>query len=326
MQPYAQLERDFGAYMRVLHTVACASGTAALHLALESLELPKGSRVIVPEFTMVACARAVVMAGLVPVFVDCTDDMLLDVSKLDEVLTEDTVAVMPVHIYGRRCPMDAIHDWAWQNSVLVVEDLAELHGIPPHRNTAAAAWSMYRNKVIAGEEGGMIAFQEPAAADRARSLRSLGFTEQHDFTHLPRGINARMSNAHASLILQSLAAVSENLHKRATVASWYDDLLPAVWHLPARESTWVYDLRIPSMQTPLQDTIVQGLLSQGIAARRAFRPMSSQPEFRGAYRHLNAYRLSQEVIYLPVTPEMTFQDVHRIVQALLPLADPAVFN
>src|SRR5690348_570082 len=104
MEPYEQLEVEFAEWAGVANTVACSSGTSALQLALTALRLPPGSRVLVPEFTMVACARAVVMAGLVPVFVDCDDEGLIDVTQLyQRCLDELPDAVMAVHVYGRQC-------------------------------------------------------------------------------------------------------------------------------------------------------------------------------------------------------------------------------
>jgi perosamine synthetase len=325
MQPYEQLERDFGNWIGNPNTISCASGTAALHLALESLQLPLGSRVIVPEMTMVACTRAVTMAGLVPIFVDCTDNLLLDSSKLPDCLTVETEAVMAVHVYGRRCPMDSIVSFAREASLRVIEDMAEIHGVHPHPRTDAACWSFYQNKIVAGEEGGMVAFQQCTVPSTiARSLRTLGFNSAHDFLHRPRAWNHRLSNAHAKLILESLSRYEENQRARRQIEQWYDWRLPAAWRMPPRDAVWVYDLRIPPSDHPVVKgvrlnacDIVAELNSSGVpGARMAFKPMSEQPEYRGHFRHLNAYRLSREVLYLPVNPAMTEGEVDQIVETL----------
>ena len=112
MQPHERLELEFADWAGVKNVVACSSGTAALHLALEALELPRGAKVLVPDFTMVACARAVTLAGLVPVFVDCGEDMLISIDQLEQAvykLNGEAHAIMPVHVYGRRCHMAAIY-------------------------------------------------------------------------------------------------------------------------------------------------------------------------------------------------------------------------
>jgi perosamine synthetase len=209
VEPYQELEQQWARWNSLdpAGMVVCSSGTAALHLALEAMQLSAGSKVIVPDFTMIACARAVTLAGLEPVLVDCTEhDLSIDCDLASSAVRKyhQVRAIMPVHIYGRRCPMNKITGIARCEGLYVVEDLAEAHGILPHPDTDAACWSFYKNKIIHGEEGGAVWFRSEERARHARSLRSLGFTEAHDFTHIPRGHNYRMSNAHASLVLDCL--------------------------------------------------------------------------------------------------------------------------
>jgi len=323
MEAYEVLEHEWATFCGCPNTVSCSSGTAALHLALEALQLPPGSQVIVPEFTMVACARAVTMAGHVPTFVDCGhyNDGLMDWVKAANAMTDKTKAIMAVHVYGRKSPSVGIGKDLGR---LVIEDLAEAHGVKQHPQTDAACWSFYKNKIVAGEEGGMVAFKDPAHAALARQLRSLGFTDSHDFTHIPRGHNYRMSNAHAQLVLKSLSWYEENVADRRQIEQWYDEYIPRAWHMPARDAVWVYDLRISSMTRDKQNTIVNALNSCGIACRHAFKPMSSQTEYYLNGIHditkLNAYRLSREVIYLPVVPGMAEADVARYAKTLVQAA------
>lgn len=314
-QPFEELEIRFGEWMGNPNMVAVSSGTSALHIALEVMRHFNGRvsarRVLVPEFTMVACARAVVMAGMKPVFIDCQDNLLID----GDFEADFIDAVMPVHVYGRRCPMEAIVATAKSHGLYVVEDLAEGHGIKPHPDTDAAAWSFYRNKIVHGEEGGMIAFKDPDHADYAKLLRCQGFTSEHNFMHIPRGVNARMSNAHATPILESLKMVEINLQRRREIVECYGANLPFARptdHRDSAEVDWVYDVRIPGMTYESQSSVVHHCWKLNVAARQAFRPMSSQLEFfdRG-HVSLNAYRLSQEVMYLPVADDMTEEDTKR---------------
>lgn len=307
MEAYEYLEKEWAEFCDVPYTVACASGTAALHLAIEALELPPESKIIVPEFTMVACARAVQMAGLKNWFVDCENNGLM--AAIRRFGDSETEAAMPVHVYGRQCQIDYYGRY-------VIEDLSEAHGVNPHPKTDAACWSFYRNKIIHGEEGGMIAFKDQGAAERARELRSLGFTKEHNFLHRPRGHNYRMSNLHAQAIRKCLSWYPEIAEDRRQIEGWYNEFIPPEWHMPARDAVWVYDLRIPGLTEPQQDSIIKELNSKGIAARHAFKPMSRQPEFAGPYEHLNAHRLSREVLYLPVSPGMTQADVRHAADVL----------
>ena len=319
MEPYLELEQALGEWIGNPNVVVCSSGTAALHLALEALELPAGSEVLVPEFTMVACARAVTLSGLSARFVDCyEDDLLMDVERTREAVQAsqgEATALMPVHVYGRRCDMTSLSDLAEQEELMVVEDLAEAHGIAPHPLTDAACWSFYRNKIVAGEEGGAVAFRSKYHAEIARQLRCLGFVNGGQYLHTPRGHNYRMSNTHASLILQSLDRIEENTSRREEVVSWYDELIPEERRMPARGACWVYDLRLTGVNV---GQVVQRLIREGVPARCGFRPMSEQPEYRSHdFTDLVAYQSSSEVLYLPVNPEMSREDVRRVCEALV---------
>ena len=319
LEPYEQLELKFSEWNELdpAGMVACSSGTAALHLALEAMnDVPEG-RVILPDLTMVACPRAVVMAGKDCRFVDCEDDLQINSYRIEPHVIPLVDTIMAVHIYGRTCDMVNINGIAHRSCLRVVEDLAEAHGVQPHASTDAACWSFYKNKIVHGEEGGAVWFRDPDHARLARQLRSLGFTDAHDFTHVPRGHNYRMSNAHASLILPSLAEADVNLAKRRQVEQWYDAKVPKEWKMPPRDVVWVYDLRIPGMTSERQDQLVRGLNQRGVAARHCFKPMTTMEEWQGQQPvSPNALRLSQEVIYLPAVPYLTEWDVTRIVNDL----------
>ena len=333
-EEYKEFEAAFGRWVGIENVVGCSSGTAALHLALECLGIPQGSKVIVPDFTMVACPRAVTLAGMEPVFVDCGNDLLIDIDALDEACAKEGAtgkgvrAIMPVHVYGRQCDMGAIIDLATKYDLCVVEDLAEAHGVSPHPGSDAACWSFYRNKIIAGEEGGAVAFRNAGAADLARELRSLGFTNQHDFRHTPRGHNYRLSNVHARLIRNSLDTVGTTLHFRRQIEAQYDALCPVEWKMPPRLAPWVYDIRIPSLTEEKQSLLVRALKDCCIEARHAFKPMSCQEEYEycPTYPAIGASSkaliASREVLYLPLTlgtvsgsvAERAFTTIHRALR------------
>lgn len=323
MQAFEQLEIEFGKFIGNPNTVACSTGSSALHLSLEVLKKPgwsNRSRVIVPEFTMIACARAVVLADMQPVFVDCDERLLMQVDGLP---TWNVRALMAVHIYGRQRNMPVFHKFAKENGIAVIEDCAEIHGVIPHPDTDAACWSFYQNKIICcpNGEGGMIAFKNPEHAIKAKQLRSLGFTDAHDYTHIPRGCNYRLSNVHAELILKSLADYPKNQYLRRMVEEWYNELMPIEYQMPARSSVWVYDIRIPGLTRERQDKLIRELNQRGIAVRHSFKSMSDQPEFLGdtipVRDYPNASKASQEVIYFPVSPLFSREDVERNVSAFL---------
>lgn len=305
MQPYELLEQKWAEFNQLdpAGMVVCSSGTSALHLGLEALQLPQGSEVITSDFNMIAVPRAVSMAGLTPVFVDCDDKLLMDFNLVPPP-SRTLKAIIPVHIYGRRWPTNWLPDtWAIKR----IEDYAEAHGLRPDSSCDVACWSFYKNKVVAGEEGGAVWFRNNDHAKLARQLRSLGFTDKHDFMHVPRGVNARMANVLALPILESLKNVESNMKERRYIEELYNAECPDSWKMPSRDVVWCYDLRIRGMSKEQQTKIVQMLNKANIAARFAFQPMSSQEEYKSnklvsSSTPSNASVLANEVIYLPVTP------------------------
>jgi|SRR6185369_10189716 len=309
--------------------VVCSSGTAALHLALEVIRekgRAKEARVLLSEYTMIACARAITLAGLEPCFVDCRPDtLLIDLGLVRDISSRGDI-VMPVHVYGRTVDMERLTEIANEKDLFIVEDLAEAHSIKPHPDTDAACWSFYKNKVVAGEEGGAVYFRDKGGAAYARSLRSLGFTEAHDFFHVPRGHNYRMSNAHALLILAHMYFVKMNLSLRRYVEGAYDKACPKPWRNPAREVPWVYDLRIPGLGADRLAQVVKALNAEGIEARQGFKAMSLQreyapPDYLRTHK-TNAELASEEVFYLPITPLMQIENVasrsFEIIRGIVP--------
>ena len=338
MQAFERFEQEWSKYTGCDHVVGCSSGTAALHLACEdarqSLRFSQSSKakaeIIVPDYAMIACARAVSLANMKPVFVDCDKSLCIDPNKLEESITDNTLGIMAVHTYGRECNMPAIHELAGKYGLYVIEDLAEAHLTRPHPNTHAACWSFYKNKLVYGEEGGAVAFRHKVNADVARRRRSLGFTEDHNYWHEPRGHNYRLSNAHATCILTNFPQIDTYVNLftrlRRKQEAIYDAECPDDWKQSsvgsmARVTPWVYDIRIPDISTGKQRQIVELLRYYSIQARYGFRPLSLQPEY--IYKtypdagpltisniqdmlHLNteAYRAAREVIYLPLAQSL----------------------
>lgn len=309
MQPFEQLEKSWADFhdLPPEGMVACASGTAALHLAFESLQLPPGSEVLCPDYTMVACPRAIAMASLTPVFVDCDERLLMEQTLLPRASGEITSATLAVHVYGRTVDMKDLHARvdATTNRLYVVEDLAEAHGVRPHPDTDAACWSFQSTKHVHGEEGGAVWFRDPSYAAVARELRCLGFTAAHDYVHTPRGHNYRLANALADLILTSLGEFDQEMDRRRTAERLLDAACLPEWKMPPRSGPWIYDLRIPDLTGEVQIQLVTALRAAGFAARYGFKPMSSQLEFK-ACRTVgtgNALVASREVIYLPMRDE-----------------------
>lgn len=311
--------------------VVCSSGTAALHLTMEVLRATRTiygdesthDEVILNDFSMIACPRAVALAGLKPVFVDCNNRLLMDHKALIDAKGRRSRAVLAVHNYGRREDTHFIHHVSESRGLLVIEDLAEAHWVTPHTDSFAACWSFYANKIVAGEEGGAVWFRDPKDAGIARRLRCLGFTECHDFTHIPRGHNYRLADTLANLILASLGKVWANLERRRENVMIYDRVCPKEWQMPEREVPWVYDIRLAGIGSRLQNEIVCNLREAGIEARHGFKPNHHQEEFvnckmfRDGSGVLSASELASiEVIYLPCHPQVTTYCIDKAIEII----------
>ncbi|MYZ38219.1 MULTISPECIES: DegT/DnrJ/EryC1/StrS family aminotransferase [unclassified Streptomyces] len=304
--PYVRrFEEGFARYNGVAHGVACSSGTTALTLALRALGVGPGDEVIVPEFTMIASAWAVTYTGATPVFVDCGDDLNIDVSLIEEKITPRTKVILPVHIYGRRCDMDAIMDIALQYNLRVVEDSAEAHGVRPVGDIAC--FSLFANKIITAGEGGICLTEDPRLAEQMAHLRAMAFTKDHSFLHKKLAYNFRMTSMQAAVALAQTEQLDTILATRREIERRYDEGLrgiDGITTMPARDVLWMYDLRAERREE-LRDF----LAAEGIETRVFFKPMSRQPGYYDAdWPSLNASRFSEDGFYLPTHTGLTAQD------------------
>lgn len=306
--PYEILEEEYAKYVGTKYAVSTNTGTSALHLALASIGIGKGDEVIIPDFTMIACAWAVSYTGAKPVFVDCGDDLLIDVSKIENKITKRTKAIMPVHIYGRICDMDKIIKLAKKYKLRVIEDCCEAQGGMWKDKMVGTfdigVFSFFWNKIIPAEEGGMITSNDKKFIEKAQFLKNMSFTPEHNYFHPEMGFNYRMPNLEAQVALNSLTMINGIQQKRFQIEGWYNKYLHPQMQMPKRNVVWVYDCK-----HPYAEKIVKTLNSQGYNARMSFKPMSMQPMYLGKYKKTNAYKQSKQIFYLPVSPLMTEETV-----------------
>ncbi|OLF06428.1 DegT/DnrJ/EryC1/StrS family aminotransferase [Actinophytocola xanthii] len=306
----ARFERAFADYNGMAHGIACSSGTAALTLALRALRIGPGDEVIVPEFTMIASAWAVTYVGATPVFVDCGDDLNLDVDLLEAAITPRTKAIMPVHVYGRRCAMDRIMVLAHEYNLRVVEDSAEAHGVRPVGDIAC--YSLYANKIITSGEGGICLTDDPRLAGQLEHLRGMAFSADHTFLHRKLAYNFRMTDMQAAVALAQTERLDELLAERREIERRYDAGLAdvaGVTLMPPRDVLWMYDLRAER-----RDELRAHLAAEGVETRLFFKPMSQQPGYLDpVWPRLNAARWSAAGLYLPTYVGLTASDQDYVV-------------
>lgn len=258
---YQTLQNEFVKWTGYKHCVALNNGTSALHLALLAMGVKEGDEVIVPDFTFASCAFAVSYCNAKPVFVDCDDTLNIDVDKIIEKITDKTKVIMAVHIYGRKCNIDRIHQIAKDFNLYVLEDLSEGHGIQPTGDIAI--WSFQSTKIIHSEEGGMLATNNDKWAEEInlrKTLSNLG-----NYYHPCIGFNYRMPESQAKLALDSFYALEDNLKKRRG--------LEIKNGRPYRDVVWVNDIVYHTEEE--RDLGLKAIPN----SRPFFKPLSSLPMY-----------------------------------------------
>lgn len=304
-----RFEDSWAYYNHRKYGVACNSGTNALYLALLALGIGKGDEVIVPSYTMIATAWAVTYTGAKPVFIDCGNDLNIDVSLIEEAISKRTKAIIPVHIYGRQCNMVEIMKTAKErdNPLWVVEDMAEAHGIQPEGDIAC--YSFYGNKILTTGEGGMCLTDNGRWADEMRLFANMYMDSKRSMVHMKTAYNFRMTNIQAAIGYSQVLRVDELLSERQRVADLYDKYLDRKFKMPSREVVWMYDIDCGDNQ----ELIKQKLFEAGIESRYGFKPMEMQPMYYyDNYKLLNSYKWSKRILYLPTYPDLEEADIQDI--------------
>jgi perosamine synthetase len=317
------------------HGVAVTNGSVALDIAVHALKLNLGDEVIIPTFTIISCAAAVVRAGLVPVVVDCdpaTWNMTAD--AVEAAVTPRTRAIMLVHIYGLPVDLDPIMSLARKHDLRVIEDAAEMHG-QTYRGQPCGSFgdlstfSFYPNKHVTTGEGGMIVTDDDQLAERLRSLRNLCFQPHQRFVHEELGWNARMTNLQAALGVAQTERLDEMVGVKRRIGRLYDELLedvdliqrPVARTNYADNIYWVYGIVLnDDVRFDARDAM-RGLADKGIGTRPFFWCMHEQPVLRRAGlfandRHPHAERIARRGLYLPSGLALTEDQIARSAQAL----------
>ncbi len=222
-----KFEELVGEYIGNPYAVAVSNGTVALHLALVSLGIGEGDEVIVPDMTFAASINAVLQAGATPVLVDVDEDTFnVSVSGIQKVITERTKAIMPVHLYGNPCDMDAINEIAEAHDLLVIEDAAEAFGSEYKGKKVgglsdASTFSFYGNKTITTGEGGIIVFKSKEVYEHACILRDHGMRKDRRYWHDYVGYNYRMTNLQAAIGVAQMERIEKIIERKVAIADYY---------------------------------------------------------------------------------------------------------
>jgi perosamine synthetase len=328
-----EFEQRFADYCGCKYGVAVSSGSTALHLAVAAAGLRDGDEVLISTSTNIATALAVVHNNMIPVPVDSESATWnLNLDLIEDLITERTKAIIPVHLYGHPVDMDRLMDIAGRHNLLVIEDCAESHGATVRgRMTGSfgnmACFSFYANKVITTGEGGMVTTNDERLAERLRLLRNLAFTKPR-FRHEEAGFNFRMTGYQAAMGVAQLAKIEHILSEKRRVAHAYNRYLAEVagLQLPheadwARNVYWMYAVVVQPEFGISRDELMTSLRDAGIDTRTFFCPMNQQPclrsrpGFRGAPCPV-ADGLWENGLYLPSTYTLSEEVIEQIVHKI----------
>jgi len=322
-----EFEERFADYCGCRYGITTTSGTTALHLALTVLDIGPDDEVIIPTYTMIATAFAVIYTGAKPVLVDSEPRTWnIDIKKIEKIITSKTKAIIPVHIYGHPCEMDPIMDIAKRYGLFVVEDAAEAHGAEYKGKKAGSighinCFSFYANKIITTGEGGIVVTNDRNLAEKARQLKDLSHSPSKRFLHNAIGYNYRMTNLQAALGLAQFANIDRFIEARRQHAYHYNSLLKDVSgiELPHEEKWvknvyWMYSILINDEFGINRDELMEKLKVEGIETRAFFIPMHKQPVLQkkgyfGRVRYPVSENISKRGLYLPSSSGLTLKDI-----------------
>lgn len=330
-----EFEESFARYCGVKYGVATSNGTCALHLALTVLGIERGDEVIVPSLTFVATANAVRYTQAKPVFVDSDPyHWCLDPDKLEAKITPNTKAIIPVHLYGHPCDMDAVANCARKHNLYVIEDVAQAHGAEYKAKKAGsfgdvACFSFYGNKMITTGEGGMCLTNSPELAERMKLLRDHAMSPTRRYWHEVIGFNYRMTNMQAAIGVAQLGKLERFIEKKRAIARWYEEglgelaregLIKLQPEMPwAKGTYWMYSILTEDAFVS-RDELAQRMEQAGVETRPFFHPMHTLPPHRNGESLPVCEELSARGINLPSGVSLTREDVEMIVSQIEAIA------
>jgi perosamine synthetase len=331
-----RFEREFAARVDRRYGVAVANGSVALDVAIVALEIGAGDEVIMPAFTIISCAAAIVRAGARPVLVDSDPNTWnMDVAQIESKITPRTRAIMVVHIYGLPVDMKPLLELAQRRGLAIIEDAAEAHGQTCYGKAcgsfgAISIFSFYPNKHITTGEGGMIMTDDERLAERCRRLRNLCFQPPRRFVHEELGWNFRMTNLQAALGVAQLERLDEFVVRKRRMGELYSKLLAGLprLQLPPPRTTyaeniyWVYGLVLGDGISFDAEEAMRRFGEYKIGTRPFFWPMHEQPVFRKAglfagERHPVAERIARRGFYLPSGLALTTEQINRVAEVAI---------
>ena len=324
----AAFESEFATFCGTAHGIGVGSGTDALIFALRALAIGSGDEVILPSFTFIATAYAVMHVGAKPVFAEVDEiSYTLLPSAIEPLITEKTKAILPVHLYGQSADMKPILELAQKKNLKVVEDACQAHGAAYHNQKVgslgdAGCFSFYPTKNLgAMGDGGIIVTQDASVAESCRKYRNLGRISFQGL-HEERGWTSRLDALQAAILKIKLGHLDQFNQDRRRVAQKYKEYLSETpLGVPEEVSGryHVYHLFVVRVPNGKRDALQEHLKAKGIGTMVHYpTPLHQQPICQNAQKLSFAFseQLSREILSLPIFPEMKDSEVEEVSKAV----------
>lgn len=327
-----RFENDFSKYLGAKHGLATSSCTGAIHLALLALGIKAGDEVIVPEITWIASVEPILYIGAKPVFVDVLKDTwCIDPEKIRAAITPKTKAIIPVHVYGNLCDMNAIMGIAEEYDLKVIEDAAEALGSEFFGQKAgsighAGVFSFHGTKTMTTGEGGILVTNHPEVYEKAKVLNDHGRNpkdpENKMFWMRTYGYKYKMSNLQAALGCAQIERIEELVNKKRQIFNWYKNLLkeiPCVINPEQNEcknSYWLPTVVFDKTLNFNREAFFEFSKQHHVDSRPFFFPLTSLPMFEDKKENAVAYELYQRAINLPSFHDITKEEVTFVVELI----------
>ena len=330
----SEFEKNYAGFAGVKHAVAVNTGTAALHAALMACGIKSGDEVILPSFTFVATAEAVMLAGGKPVFTDIDPQTYtLSPQAIEKAITKKTKAVLPVDLYGLPADMKPIREITSKHGLFFVEDCAQSHGAtyfgkPAGATADLACWSLYAAKNIGTGEGGMVTTDDDELDEKARMVRTHG--EKVKYQSRMLGTNYRMTEIQAAIGIEQLKKLPRFFEARSRNAAHLtklfeeSDKLVLPPKLANRNPSWyLYTVRIKDATESRRNKVIEEMHQNGIGAEVYYPiPVHHMPYYKenfGKFKLAETEKAAEQVLSLPIHPGVTDEQVDFIAKTFLSL-------
>ncbi len=327
-------EKKFSKKINRKYSVAVSSGTAALEIAIKSLNLKKNDEVIIPNFTIISNALAVVKQNAKPILIDCDiKTWNIKLEDLEKKITKKTKAIILTHIYSFSNDMEKIIKICKKNKIFLIEDAAEVLGLK-YKNRPCGSFgdigtfSFYANKQLTTGEGGMISTNNFMLYKKFKGLRNLCFGSKKRFNHEDIGWNYRMTNIQAALGISQLKSLNTIVKRKMYIGNYYYNKLsknknlymtpPRISH--SKNIYWVVGIVIKNKKI-LASKIIKKLFNYGIGTRPFFWPMHEQKVFKKMKifkntKYPNSSYLGRYGFYIPSFPQISNTEMDYVISKI----------